>query len=271
MVEKNGPTGILNPAAGGGKFRLSRHAPSADLTPFVERYWVVEWDLRGREPYRQETLPHPCVNLVVDGRGPSGVFGVVQRGRFFYELVGQGRVFGVKFRPGGFYPFWRGPVSGLTGRAVNLADAFGPAGVALQSSVLSEPQDGGAVLTAEDFLCRRLPARDATSEEIGRLVDRAATDRSILRLEDLVALSGKSRRTLQRLFERYVGVSPGWVVRRYRLQEAADLLAAGGDGSLADLALALGYFDQAHFTKDFKALVGVTPAGYARRQASNVG
>lgn len=265
-VEAKKPTGILNPAAGGEKFRLSRHAPSADLVPFVERYWVVEWDLRGREPYPQETLPHPCVNLVVDGGGSSGVFGVVAKGRFSYELSGRGRVFGVKFRPGGFYPFWKEPVSGLTDRSVALADAFGAAGAALESTVLAEAGDEGEILAAEDFLRRRMPERDGTSEEIGRLVDRVATDRSLLRLKDLVALSGRSRRTLQRLFEKYVGASPGWVVRRYRLQEAAELLATDGQANLADLALALGYFDQAHFTKDFRTLVGVTPAEYAKLQ-----
>lgn len=263
-------TGILNPAVVGERFRLSRRAPSADLAPFVERYWVVEWDLRGRESYPQETLPHPCVNLVVDGGGSSGVFGVVGRGKFSYEISGKGRVFGIKFRPGGFHPFWKGPISGLTDRSVGLADAFGAAGAALENSVLAESGDGGAVLAAEDFLRQRMPERDDTSEEIGRLVDRVATDRRILRLEDLMALSGKSRRTLQRLFDRYVGVSPGWVFRRYRLQEAADLLAADGRANLADLALALGYFDQAHFTKDFGALVGATPAEYARLQRRGV-
>ena len=73
-----------------------------------------------------------------------------------------------------------------------------------------------------------------------------------------------TRRTLQRLFERYVGVGPKWVIRRYRLHEVAERLSEGKAVNLAELALDLGYFEQAHFIKDFRALVGVTPAGYAR-------
>ena len=69
---------------------------------------------------------------------------------------------------------------------------------------------------------------------------------------------------LQRLFGRYVGVSPKWVIQRYRLHEAAEQLATGESVSQTELALNLGYSDQAHFIRDFKAIVGVSPAAYAR-------
>ena len=62
---------------------------------------------------------------------------------------------------------------------------------------------------------------------------------------------------------RYVGVSPKWVIKRNRLQDAAEQLA-GGAVSCAQMALELGYFDQAHFIKDFKSIVGKSPAEYAR-------
>jgi AraC-like DNA-binding protein len=55
------------------------------------------------------------------------------------------------------------------------------------------------------------------------------------------------------------------VIRRFRLHEAADRLASGEDLDLAALALSLGYFDQAHFTSDFRKLVGETPAHYRKR------
>jgi AraC-like DNA-binding protein len=73
------------------------------------------------------------------------------------------------------------------------------------------------------------------------------------------------KRTLQRLFSQYVGVSPKWVIKRYRLHEAADQLGAGEVVDWAKLAVDLGYFDQAHFIKDFKTIVGQTPAEYAKR------
>jgi AraC-like DNA-binding protein len=72
-------------------------------------------------------------------------------------------------------------------------------------------------------------------------------------------------RTLQRLFSRYAGVSPSWVIRRYRLHDAVDQLDQGEIVDWPALAVDLGYFDQAHFIKDFKKIIGVSPGKYVRR------
>jgi AraC-like DNA-binding protein len=72
-----------------------------------------------------------------------------------------------------------------------------------------------------------------------------------------------SLRQLQRLFSEYVGVTPKWVIHRYRLLEAAERIATGTVIHWADLAFELGYADQAHFIRDFKRLVGRSPAHYA--------
>ncbi|MGL5850453.1 MAG: helix-turn-helix domain-containing protein, partial [Phycicoccus sp.] len=77
--------------------------------------------------------------------------------------------------------------------------------------------------------------------------------------------AGTTQRTLQRLFTHYVGVGPKWVLARYRMHDAVADLDAGFDGSLADLAHRYGWYDQAHFTRDFTALVGVTPGEYRGR------
>ena len=79
-----------------------------------------------------------------------------------------------------------------------------------------------------------------------------------------VLLTGVGKRTLQRLFSEYAGVTPKWIIQRYRLHEAAERLATEEGVSLAELALDLGYYDQAHFVRDFRAVVGRPPAAYAR-------
>jgi transcriptional regulator GlxA family with amidase domain len=82
----------------------------------------------------------------------------------------------------------------------------------------------------------------------------------IIRVDDVASKAGFSRRQLERLFRTYVGVSPKCVIQRYRLFEAADRLAEQPDANLAALAIELGYFDQAHFIRDFKAMIGSSPA-----------
>jgi len=84
-------------------FGLERFPPAPDLAALVERHWLVTWALpEGREA-SVTLLPHPCVNLVLDG-DRLAVAGV-GRDRFTYVYRGVGRVFGVKFRPGAFRPF----------------------------------------------------------------------------------------------------------------------------------------------------------------------
>jgi AraC-like DNA-binding protein len=98
---------------------------------------------------------------------------------------------------------------------------------------------------------------------VSRIVHALLYDRSINRVDDVTARFGLSARSLQRLFQRYVGVSPKWVLQRYRLHEAAARLAEGTSGTWAEVAVELGYCDQSHFIRDFTRAVGMTPVAYA--------
>jgi AraC-like DNA-binding protein len=254
--------GILNPKAGEKKFQLSRYLPARDLSFFVERYWTVHWDLRGQEPYLSENLPYPCVNLVFE-KGKSRIYGVVKQ-RFSYLLTGKGRVFGIKFKPGAFYPFIKIPVSSFTDSSLTFQEAFGVDSQALETAILSAENAGRMIELAENFLRERLPERDEMIVVINQVIDQIIDDREITKVDDVVDRLPLSKRTLQRLFNQYVGVSPKWVIKRYRLHEAADQLAGGEVVNWPELALELGYFDQAHFIKEFKTIVGRTPVEYAR-------
>jgi AraC-like DNA-binding protein len=258
-----GPRGILYPERRSELGSLLRIAPSPDLAPFVGHYWIITWDLRGHESQTQETLPHPSVHIALESR-LSGVYGVV-KGRFTRVIEGKGKVFGIKFRPGGFYPFVKFPVSRLTNRILPLGDVFGAPGQALASRVLAKRSERAMVAVAEDFLRQQNPERDAVAERVADIVEQIAADRTITRVETVAGNSGLTVRSLQRLFSRYVGVSPKWVINRHRLHEAIDRLAKGETVDWTHLAFELGYFDQAHFIKDFKAIIGRTPGEYRNR------
>jgi AraC-like DNA-binding protein len=237
-----------------GTMRHVRYPPSEDLAFWVEHYWIVEWDLR--EPFVAQNLPHPSVHLVIDGTH-ARVMGVVS-GRHTRELQGIGRVFGIKLRPGAFHPILGRAVSTMTDKELPLADFFGE----LEDAILATVNDRERIDIAEASLRECLPPRDVKVDEVNRIMDLILTDREITKVEDLVQRSGVSKRTLQRLFSDYVGVSPKWVINRYRLHEALERAATGESIDWTSLALDLGYFDQAHFIRDFKKLVGKTPTEY---------
>ncbi|MFI6390657.1 DUF6597 domain-containing transcriptional factor [Nonomuraea sp. NPDC050547] len=254
--------GWVDPYAGLAAFDFTRQAPPPGLAAFVDHFWVVTWtDLA--EPYVQRIVSHPTVNLNIapDHRRIAGVI----KGGFSYTMRGSGRVLGVRFRPGGFRTFLGGPVSELTGRFVEIGDMYGEAGAAMAERVLAEPEARAAIARVETFLLGLDPREDPLAEEAAALVALAEAEVPMVRVEQLVARSGRSMRSLQRLFRDYVGIGPKWVIRRFRLHEAAERIYQGLD--LATLAAELGYTDQAHLTRDFTAAVGMTPAAYARRRS----
>jgi len=243
-------------------FNLDRVPVAADLADLVERHWLVSWDLPPGRVHEVTLLPHPCVNLVYDN-GVVAVAGV-GRERFTYPYTGSGRVFGIKFRPGAFRPFLDGPVSELTGQVRPLGTLWGATDAALFAEELAAaPGLDELVAVAERHLRAHWPSPDPEVAEVGRIVSALLYDRSITRVDDVVSRFGIPARSLQRLFERYVGVSPKWVLRRYRVHEAAARLVEGTSGTWAEVAVELGYFDQSHFIRDFTRAVGITPVAYA--------
>jgi AraC-like DNA-binding protein len=273
------PRGVLQASESRGEaFFHQRLAPPAELATWIQHYWYVQWDLRNASPSAAETLPHPSCYLVfehdlelapqdvsvLDRAEVSGV----HTGKFSRIMQGHGRVFGLKFRPGGMYPFLQGPVSALTDRVVPAAQVFGQSILLLAAQLrgLETPEAMAAATTA--YFAAHRPSPDAQAELSAKLVETIFDDPSILTVEALAERSGLSVRSLQRLFKTYVGASPKWVIRRYRLHELLERFHSGDDFDGAQLALDLGYADQAHLINDFRKLAGASPSEYMRRARS---
>ncbi len=256
--------GVLHAKAAVARFTLSRYPPPAGLGPFVDFCWVIRWDLRGRPPHEQAILPHPNVNLAFEATG-AAVFGVDTK-IFTRRLSGQGKALGVRFRAGGFRPFYGEPLVNLNDRVVPAHRILGPAADQACAVVMADTADDAAMVEAAAALLRGArPAEDPVAEQVAELGALITRDRGLYRVAQLAGVSGLPARRLQRMFAQYVGVSPKWVMRRARLHEAALRAEAGGSAAVnwAALAAELGYADQAHLARDFTETIGVPPARYA--------
>ena len=214
---------------------------------------------------RHELLPDPSVNLVVE---PGGVllYGVGS-GRAVRELRGRGMVIGTKFRPGGFSGFRPGPVSAISGHALTMSDAFGPAGAELDGAMAAAHWDVGAtILAVSSFLRARRPAADPQRALVMAVLSAMRAAEPGMRVVELAARFAITPRTMQRLFARHVGASPKQVLQRLRRQQAIDRLN-DEPVQLAQLAAALGYFDQAHLARDFRATLGRSPSAVSAHPA----
>jgi AraC-like DNA-binding protein len=258
--------GILNPRLGAAHFSLTRHAPSADVAARVERHWIVRWDLRGSSPYTQEVLPHPCVNLVFQ-EGEGRIHGIV-RTKFSRRLEGAGMALGTKFRPGAFAAFVDFSMTRLVGRSLSLSEAFGADGGRLEREVAGQEDVVEQVTAVERFFAERIGEPDPGFELVCAVVADMLASAPDVKVDEVAARHGLSARTLQRVFRRYIGVGPKWVLQRYRLHEAAERMAAGEAHDLTRLALELGYFDLAHFTRHFRRAVGRSPTAFLRAAAA---
>jgi AraC-like DNA-binding protein len=261
------PRGVLHQRLEHGGFQHARRMPSRHLSGLIEHYWHVSWDLRGLPAQTQETLPHPNVQYVIEPE-QTAIYGV-HTGRFTRVLEGQGCVFGIKFKAGGFLPFSGRPVSELMDSSIAPATVFGNDAAAFERNILASADIDAMAAAAEQLLLAHLPPHDPSVARVAALVASIIDDRGITSVDELASRAQLSKRSLQRLFGHYVGISPKWVIARYRLHEAIAQLQSGQSVSWTHLAQELGYFDQAHFIRDFRKLVGCAPAEYARRERAS--
>jgi AraC-like DNA-binding protein len=228
--------------------------PHPSLRPFVDRFWISSLPA-GAPPRR--ILPDGCIDVLIDlARGGRALaVGTMTRASVFAPRAPV-RIAAVRFRPGGAVPFLRVPAEELTDRTLPCAD-IGARWLAHPSwSEATEPE--AAVDSLQRLLLDRLASRDRRQPVVARAVA-ALFSREPPSIEALSRDVGWSRQHLARAFRVHVGVSPKQLARVARLQRAVASLQGGAGHGLADLALGLGYFDQAHMTRDFRALAAVTP------------
>jgi AraC-like DNA-binding protein len=256
--------------------------PAGDAAArWVENRWFLAWHLPDGRWYDSEVLPHPTCSLTVElGSHPRAgmppgetvvVTGVCTR-RFDVEVRGWGAVVGLRLRPGGLTALTGHPASAWTDRSVpahevlphDLARALADPELAASGSPWADVAETGLAALADD---RPDPRYELLLEVVGDML----ADRTLLTVAQVAQRHGVTVRTLQRLFTSSVGVGPKWVLARYRMHDAVSELDAGWDGTLTELAVRHGWYDQAHFTRDFTALVGLTPGQYRERTTADAG
>jgi AraC-like DNA-binding protein len=250
---------------------IHRYAPDPELDGLVQRFWIPVWSVRPGEQAVQRVLQYP-VCLVVITPEYARFYGVVP-GLSTTRLSGDGWAVGVMLRPAAGYLLARTPVTAYTDRFVDVQEVLGDAGVLLTERVREamapdphSPQAHAAAMQAyEDALLPYLPV-DGEGVLVDRVVAHVEEHPEVLRVAQLCEAFGLGERALQRLVARRLGLTPKWLISRRRLQEAAERLRTD-PCSVSEVAALLGYADQAHLTRDFSRVTGMTPGRFAAQHA----
>lgn len=301
MSEPPTTRGHLTPGPHATVVRLP--APD-DVAHLVRQLWIPEWDLPAGERAEQLVLGYPASNVVVE---PDGValHGPTSRAST-RVLTGRGWAVGALLRPAGVLLFTEHPADLLDGsapvsapglrsavaEAMAGADAAGrsarpadlPGGTESASAPGLRSAAAGAV-AGVDPAGRHLRAASLLADHVRTLAagvspaaarDGALANRMVDLLEagtvarspaDLARQLHVSERSLQRLAARFVGMPPQLLLRRRRLQEAAERMRADPAADLGALAAELGFADQSHLSREFRSVLGATPRGYGRARS----
>lgn len=236
-----------------------RYQPSEQLKDIVDLYWSVTWDLREGMLHTQKIIPNPHINLVHYDTG-TYVEGVMKK-LFEYKLEGKNEILGVKFKVGVFQTFTDIPMRELTNQKVDVQSI-------LPNKAWDKLRDvegiAGKIQCLENILIGYDPLNKLMPIQSQAFIAMVHSNPSIKTVEALAEATRLSVRTLQRVFEREVGVNPKWIIRTIRLQELKEESESDNLVNWAEKALELGYADQAHMINDFKAFFGMTPVGFKK-------
>jgi len=251
--------------------RMHRYEAPGEFAGFLQWFWIPVWSVPPGQEAPQKVLQYPN-SLIVVAQDYARFYGVVA-GLSTTTLTGDGWAVGVACAPSAGYLLARAPMSEFTDRAVDVGEVLGDAGhvltdrvrTAMSDDPMSPAAHADAIAAFADALRPHLPV-DAEGELVNRLVAFVESRSDVTRVAQVCGEFGLSERALQRLVHRRIGLTPKWLIQRRRLQEAAERLRTSGT-SLADVAAALGYADQPHFSRDFSAVTGMTPREFAALHA----
>ncbi|MDN5790913.1 MAG: helix-turn-helix transcriptional regulator [Micrococcales bacterium] len=252
--------GVLYPARLPTFHRLPAPPRVAHL---VRWYWIPEWDLAPGRVSRQDIVSYPASNLVVE-KDLVGLAGPTTRASH-RDLTGRGWAVGALLRPAAVPAFTDDPTSLRDGYvALELPDLHDSVAAAMTAGGDGEQRRARAVDAFTVWLASHVGAvgdEALLANDLADVIEGVDVGVEVRRIEDVADRLGISPRTVQRLARKYVGVPPSAMIRRRRLQEAAERVRSE-DADLSAVAADLGYADHAHLTKDFQAVLGFTPSAY---------
>ncbi|MDE0856877.1 MAG: helix-turn-helix domain-containing protein [Nevskia sp.] len=257
---------------------IARHyRPAAPLSAFVDLFWYYAGFVR--EHSKERLLPTGTIELVINLREdevrtydpddtslcqrlPGSVVVGAHSRYFVLDTAEQNDVIGIHFKPGGAFPFLAPPADAFRDAHVPLDAIWGGSVARLRERLLAAPTPEAKFALLEGALLEHVSDQAQPHAAVAhaiRCLDGAPHLHTITRLTERIGLSPK--RFIQ-LFSQQVGLTPKLYCRVQRFQRVVQTVQRQGRVDWADVAAGCGYYDQAHFIRDFRAFSGLNPSAY---------
>jgi AraC-like DNA-binding protein len=259
------------------QFFITRQVPQA-LSHYIENLWI--WSGAPRPSGFDRILPTGAPGLIfnlledetriykssdntlsqrLDGCGFDGA----HMRPFVIDTREQIYVAGVNFRPGGAWPFIKAAQDELLNTHLSLKDLWGRDAESLREQLLLAKTPSLALLILEQVLLRKLHKPMQRHSAVQYALDKIQSNPGSIRVEECLQSGNVGSRRLTRLFELETGMTPKRFARLLRFRQViSHLHKSKGLIDWSDLALRYGYYDQAHFSREFRDFSGFTPTSY---------
>lgn len=251
------------------------YLPQEELAAFIKCYWTLSAPASDKEEI-QRIVPDGCMEMIFHAGDlyrqylPDAT-SIVQPKHFVFGQItqpleiaatGETKIFAVRFHPEGFLPFINIPIREMDNKAVSLEHLFGEEGKLLGEAVCKAQKSDEQINLVENFLLQQIKNPETGDRVAASSVQILLELKGQLSVDELADQMQVHRRQLERKFAAVIGLSPKQLAKIIRLQATLKMMSERRFEHLTELAYENGYFDQAHFIKDFKEFTGVTPGEF---------
>ncbi len=182
---------------------------------------------------------------------------------FFIEPTGYVNSFAVRFYPYGLANFLSTPIKALANTETPLTALFDEdTANSLEQRIINAEDTEARIAVAEDFLFKKLSDQVSIDHIVKATIDTMFSTGGTISIGEILKHEPSKRRQLERKFVAQVGMSPKQLSKVIRLQSVLSMMLNQGSGRMSRIAYDGDYYDQAHFTRDFKEFTGITPGEF---------
>ncbi len=248
---------------------FERIEPRSSLSHIIQCFWHVD-SLDDTTPQRQKIIPDGSPEIIFHYGDPyktniSGSWEMQEmqllagqiRNHFHLENTGHSGMIGIKFIPTALTRLFGIDMSQVTDQVVSLNSKIPD----FPKVTLSNVDNKQEFINEIQYNFEKLLPSKEDNSHIETAVSHLLKAKGLISIADLCKLVDLSERQLERLFAKYVGLSPKFYCRVIRMKYVFELMQAN-DNSWSDLVYQSGFYDQSHFIKNFKEFTGEDPTNY---------